>query len=138
MGLVIMPDCERFTLSISVACWSGAMLRWMMPMPPSRARAIARRASLTVSIAAEISGIFSRILPVSCELQLIQKGPDLFPFILLVGVAIVWTILLQKINLAWLFNVYFAIYLTIVYPIRDILHVQILDRLPIMGLLQSP
>ncbi len=30
----------------------------MMPSPPSRARAIARRASVTVSMAAESSGIF--------------------------------------------------------------------------------
>ena len=74
MGLVIMPDCARLTLSTSVACCSGDMLRWMIPMPPSRARAIARRASLTVSIAAERSGIFSRISAVSCEEISVSTG----------------------------------------------------------------
>ena len=37
----------------------------MTPMPPSRASAIARRASVTVSIAAETSGISSSIVRVS-------------------------------------------------------------------------
>ncbi len=36
----------------------------MMPMPPSRASAIARRASVTVSIAADTSGIVSGIVRV--------------------------------------------------------------------------
>jgi hypothetical protein len=38
------------------------MLRWRIPMPPSRAIAIAIPDSVTVSIAALASGIFSSIL----------------------------------------------------------------------------
>src|SRR5215208_1889865 len=39
--------------------------RWMMPIPPSRARAMARRASVTVSMAADTIGICSEMLEVS-------------------------------------------------------------------------
>src|SRR4051812_30828715 len=59
-----MPDSERFTLSTS-ATWSAIeRLRWRIPIPPSRASAIARRASVTVSIAAETIGISSAIVRV--------------------------------------------------------------------------
>src|SRR5438270_3525081 len=58
-GSTIIPDSERFTLSTS-ATWSAIdRLRWTIPIPPSRASAIARRASVTVSIAAETIGIAS-------------------------------------------------------------------------------
>src|SRR5262245_13183278 len=58
-GSTIIPDSERFTLSTSATWSSIARLRWTMPMPPARASAIARRASVTVSIAAETTGIES-------------------------------------------------------------------------------
>ena len=40
---------------------SAVMFRWITPIPPSRAIAIAMAASVTVSIAAETSGMFSAI-----------------------------------------------------------------------------
>ena len=57
IGSVIIPDSERLTLSTSVAWSSSERLRWMTPMPPSRARAIASLASVTVSMAAEMMGM---------------------------------------------------------------------------------
>ena len=46
--------------------WSSMdRLRWMMPMPPWRAMAMASGASVTVSIAAETMGMFKRMLRVS-------------------------------------------------------------------------
>ena len=60
-GSTIIPDSLRFTLSTSATWSSIERFRWMIPMPPSRASAIARRASVTVSIAAETSGISSVI-----------------------------------------------------------------------------
>src|SRR6266511_1647700 len=60
-GSTIIPASERFTLSISPACACTERLRWTIPMPPSRARAIAMRASVTVSIAADTIGISSSI-----------------------------------------------------------------------------
>src|ERR1700710_1379693 len=68
-----MPDCERLTLSPSPTCSAIERLRCTMPMPPARARAIARRASVTVSMAAEINGIASwieRVRRVSVETSL--------------------------------------------------------------------
>ncbi len=65
-GSTIIPASERLTLSTS-ATWSAIdRLRWTMPIPPSRASAIARRASVTVSIAAETIGMWSVIERVSC------------------------------------------------------------------------
>src|SRR6266404_806201 len=64
-GSTIIPASERFTLSIS-ATWAAIdMLRCTTPRPPSRARAIAMRASVTVSIAAETTGTSSTIVRVS-------------------------------------------------------------------------
>src|SRR6185436_7157805 len=51
-----------FTLATSAACSRMPRFLWMMPMPPSCAMAIARRASVTVSMAAETSGMFSSSL----------------------------------------------------------------------------
>ena len=56
-GSTIIPDSERFTLSTSSRWSSIERLRWITPMPPSRAMAMARRASVTVSMAAETSGM---------------------------------------------------------------------------------
>ena len=60
-GSTIMPASERLTLSTSATWASIERLRWMTPSPPARASAIASRASVTVSIAAETTGIASSI-----------------------------------------------------------------------------
>ena len=62
-GSTIIPASERFTLSTSATWSSIERLRWTIPIPPSRASAIASRASVTVSIAAETIGIASAIAP---------------------------------------------------------------------------
>ena len=56
-GLETMPDSLRFTRSTMSACSAMERLRCRMPIPPCRAMAIAMRASVTVSIAAESSGV---------------------------------------------------------------------------------
>ena len=58
-GSMIMPLSDFLTLSISSACCSIVRLRWMTPMPPSCAIAIAIADSVTVSIAALSSGMLS-------------------------------------------------------------------------------
>ena len=65
MGLVIIPASERLTRSTPSTCCSRLMFLWMMPIPPCRAMATARLASVTVSMAAETSGMFSRMALVS-------------------------------------------------------------------------
>src|SRR3989475_10256305 len=56
-GFRIMPLSDFLTLSTSAA-WSAAeSTRWMIPMPPSRAIAMASRASVTVSMAALMTGM---------------------------------------------------------------------------------
>ena len=57
----IMPDSYFLTARTSLACSSTVIFLCTMPMPPSCAMAIARRASVTVSIAEDISGIFNEI-----------------------------------------------------------------------------
>ena len=52
------PFSERLTVSTSSACFSIDMFLWMMPMPPSRAMAIAILEVVTVSIAAVRNGEF--------------------------------------------------------------------------------
>ena len=64
-GSVITPFSERFTLSTSSACSSIDIFLWMIPIPPCLAIAIAMRLSVTVSIPALISGIFSFTVLVS-------------------------------------------------------------------------
>ncbi len=58
-GSVIIPLCERLTRCTSAAWSSIVRLRCSTPMPPSRATAIAMRASVTLSIAADTSGTAS-------------------------------------------------------------------------------
>ena len=60
-GLVIIPASDRFTMSACCACSSTDRLRCSTPTPPCRAMATAIRASVTVSMAEEISGTRSRI-----------------------------------------------------------------------------
>ena len=59
-GLVIMPASDRFTRSTWGAWSSIERLRCSTPMPPWRAIAIAIRASVTVSIALDTSGMAQR------------------------------------------------------------------------------
>ncbi|MNC35428.1 hypothetical protein D3C75_839130 [compost metagenome] len=61
IGSLTTPASNFLTLRTSAACCSMVMFLWMMPMPPSCAMAMARRDSVTVSIAAETSGMFSSI-----------------------------------------------------------------------------
>ena len=80
IGSVIMPDSLRLTRSTIDACSAIERLRWMMPRPPSRAMAIARRASVTVSIAADSSGVATvmrRVTreDVSASLGMTSVGP---------------------------------------------------------------
>ena len=58
-GSEIMPLWLRLTFCTSDACSAADMLRWITPMPPLRAMAIAIRASVTLSIAADTSGTAS-------------------------------------------------------------------------------
>ena len=65
MGLRIMPLSDRLTRSTSWAWRSAGMFLWMTPTPPSRATAMAMRASVTVSMAAETRGTWSAMRFVS-------------------------------------------------------------------------
>ena len=56
IGAEIMPAWARLTRSTSSACCSTDRLRWSTPIPPARAIAIASGASVTVSMAADMSG----------------------------------------------------------------------------------
>src|SRR5262245_48934520 len=77
-GIVIgsrsTPDSKRFTFCTAAACAVGLMLLWMMPIPPSCARAIARRASVTVSMAADTIGRFSCSFRVRRVLRETSRG----------------------------------------------------------------
>ena len=59
MGSNINPFSLRFTLRTWSACFSILMFLCKMPNPPSRARAMASDASVTVSMAALSMGTFS-------------------------------------------------------------------------------
>src|SRR5687768_14084527 len=61
-GSTIIPASLRLTRSTSCAWASMERFLWTTPMPPSWARAIASRASVTVSMAAESSGML-RVMP---------------------------------------------------------------------------
>ena len=74
IGSLIIPDSNRFTFLTSIACDSIDMFLWITPMPPSWAMAIASLPSVTVSIAAEIIGVFKVILLVSFEVKLTSFG----------------------------------------------------------------
>ena len=74
IGSTIMPDSLRLTLSISPACAAADMFLWMMPMPPFWAMQIAASCSVTVSIAADRSGVFSEISRVTWVLRSTSPG----------------------------------------------------------------
>ena len=61
IGSLMTPLSNFFTRPTSRAWASMLMLLWMMPTPPSWAMLMARRASVTVSMAADMSGTFRRI-----------------------------------------------------------------------------
>ena len=65
IGSTIIPLSDRFTRSTSDACSSIDRFLWMTPMPPCCAIAMARRDSVTVSIAALTSGTDRRMLRVN-------------------------------------------------------------------------
>ncbi len=64
-GLTTMPDSNFFTWRTWAACSSALRFLWITPMPPCCAMAMAIGASVTVSMAEEISGMFSGMLRVS-------------------------------------------------------------------------
>ena len=55
---------------------SMVMFLWTMPMPPSCAMVMARRASVTVSMAADTSGRLSRMSRVRCVPRSTSRGQD--------------------------------------------------------------
>ena len=55
-GLTTIPASNFFTMATSIACSSIVKFLCTTPIPPTCAMAIAKRCSVTVSIAAEISG----------------------------------------------------------------------------------
>ena len=73
-GSTIIPLSDFFTFSTSSACSATARLRWMTPRPPSCAMAMAVRASVTVSIAALSTGMFSRTRRVIGALTSVSRG----------------------------------------------------------------
>ena len=58
-GFTTIPLSNFFTRRTCAACSSGVMFLWTTPMPPACAMAMAMLASVTVSIAAATSGMFS-------------------------------------------------------------------------------
>ena len=76
-GSVIMPLWLRFTRSTSVTCSATERFRCTIPMPPCRAIAMARGASVTVSMAADTIGMLSWIFGVRCAAVLTSFGRTL-------------------------------------------------------------
>ena len=74
IGSVITPLSNFLTRSTWRDWCSIDMFLWMIPMPPSWAIVIASRASVTVSMAADITGRLTRISRVSCELKETSRG----------------------------------------------------------------
>ena len=74
IGSAITPLSNFLTLATSRAWDSIVMFLWMMPMPPSCAMVMARRASVTVSMAAESTGSPMRMRRVSCVERSTSRG----------------------------------------------------------------
>ena len=66
-GFTTMPDSNFFTCATWAACASGSKLRWITPMPPACAMAMASLASVTVSMAEDMTGICREIERVTRE-----------------------------------------------------------------------
>ncbi len=73
-GSCTTPDSYRLTFDTSAACCSAVMFLWMTPIPPSCAMAMARRASVTVSMAADTSGRFRVMLRVKRVTREVSLG----------------------------------------------------------------
>ena len=74
MGSWIIPLSERFTRRTNAACCSGITFLCSTPTPPERAIAMAMLASVTVSIAAETSGMLTVMLRVMRERVEASRG----------------------------------------------------------------
>ena len=73
-GSTIKPLSVRFTFRTCSACFSILMFLCKIPIPPSRAKAIAKVDSVTVSIAADTNGILMDSLRVSWEEMVTSRG----------------------------------------------------------------
>ena len=76
-GSTIIPDSDRFTLSTSSAWTSIGRFLCTTPRPPCWASAMARRASVTVSMAAATIGTLRRMPRHSQVPQVHLVGVDL-------------------------------------------------------------
>src|SRR5437867_11109175 len=74
IGSLTTPLSKRFTLATSAACLAGGIFLCTKPKPPSWAMAMAKRLSVTVSIAADSSGMFSAIREVRRVWRLTSRG----------------------------------------------------------------
>ena len=74
IGSLTTPLSKRLTLATSPACRAGDMFLCTTPMPPSCAMAMASRASVTVSMAADTSGMLSAMLRVRRVLRETSRG----------------------------------------------------------------
>jgi len=74
IGLTTIPLSKRLTARTAAHCCSTVRLRCNTPIPPSCAMTIAMSASVTVSIAEEITGILSAISRVSRVAVLAIEG----------------------------------------------------------------
>ena len=74
MGSTTTPLSYFLTRLTSRTCASMGMLLWTMPMPPSWAMAMASRASVTVSMAADMIGRFRRMPRVSWVERSTSRG----------------------------------------------------------------
>ena len=73
-GSRITPASKFLTLATCVACSLKDIFLCKMPMPPNCAMAMAKRASVTVSMAADTIGKLMRILRVSCVAKRTSLG----------------------------------------------------------------
>jgi len=77
IGSFTTPDSKRLTRATCAACFMAVMFLWIKPRPPSCANAIASGASVTVSIAADNSGMLSWMLRESCVARDTSRGSTL-------------------------------------------------------------
>ena len=73
-GLTTIPASNFFTLRTWATCSSMVRFLWITPMPPCCAIAIAMGPSLTVSMAAASSGMFSLMVRVRRVLVSVRAG----------------------------------------------------------------
>ncbi len=74
IGSLTTPLSYFLTVLTSAACCSMVIFLWIIPMPPSCAIEIARRESVTVSIAAETRGMFNSMSLVILDLSETSLG----------------------------------------------------------------